>query len=266
MQLEDESNSKRTPQSPSQVVPALTVSSVTHTYRRASASALKAISLSVNPGEIFGLLGPNGAGKTTAISVMSTLMRPTAGQISICGYDALRQPRQARHNIGVVPQHIAIFEALTARENLIYFGRLYGLKGCELRDAVSEGLTMAGLDERAHQAVKTFSTGMKRRLNLAAGILHHPKLLFLDEPTVGIDAQSRYKILENLIQLKEQGVTMVYTTHYMEEAQRLCSRLAIIDHGRIVAQNQPQALMHENPECSDLSELFLKLTGHRLRD
>jgi ABC-2 type transport system ATP-binding protein len=178
----------------------------------------------------------------------------------------LRHPRRVRPYIGVVPQRIALFETLTASENLIYFGRLYGLRGPILKEAVQAGLRVAGLEDRARQAVNTFSGGMKRRLNLAAGILHRPRLLFLDEPTVGIDAQSRNKILENLSALKQQGITIIYTTHYMEEVQRICSRLAIIDQGRIVVQDRTKRLIDQHTDCADLGELYLKLTGRQLRD
>lgn len=235
-------------------------------YRGMGNIALRSLDLSVHEGEIFGFLGPNGAGKTTAISVMSTLLRPTAGSVEICGLDAFRNLRQVRSMIGVVPQDIALFDTLTASENLVYFGRLYGLGGERLEEAVRNALDVSGLSERSSDAVATFSGGMKRRINLAAGILHRPKLLFLDEPTVGIDAQSRNKIMENLLWLKDQGTTMIYTTHYMEEVQRLCSRLAIIDEGDIIAQDETARLMDQHQDCRDLGELFLKLTGHRLRD
>jgi len=247
-------------------VPVLRVSGLTHVYPGATEPALQAMDLTVANGEIFGLLGPNGAGKTTAISVMSTLLRPLGGQVQICGLDALRHPRRVRQHIGVVPQRIALFETLSATENLTYFGRLYGLRGDALKAAVRSGLQVAGLAERGDLALSTFSGGMKRRINLAAGILHHPRLLFLDEPTVGIDAQSRNRILENLIQLKEEGVTIIYTTHYMEEVQRICSRLAILDQGRIIALGDTGQLMRQHPDCADLGDLYLKLTGRQLRD
>lgn len=244
----------------------LRVSGLSHIYNGNTTPALNDLDLSVQAGEIFGLLGPNGAGKTTAISVMSTLLRPLAGRVFICGQDALRHPRRVRSLIGVVPQRIALFETLTASENLDYFGRLYGLSGSGLKAAVRDGLQIAGLEDRAHQAVNTFSGGMKRRVNLAAGILHRPRLLFLDEPTVGIDAQSRNQILENLLRLHEQGVTIIYTTHYMDEVQRICSRLAIMNQGRILVQDRTDELMQRHTDCADLGELYLKLTGKHLRD
>ncbi|MFZ1983416.1 MAG: ABC transporter ATP-binding protein [Desulfatitalea sp.] len=246
--------------------PALQISGLTQIYDGAAKPALQALDLTVQYGEIFGLLGPNGAGKTTAISVMSTLLAPTSGCVRICGLDVLHDPQKVRRHIGVVPQDIALFDTLSASENLTYFGRLYGLKGDALKVAVRMGLEVAGLTERSREYVKNFSGGMKRRLNMAIGILHQPRILFLDEPTVGIDAQSRNRILEKLLGLNAQGVTMIYTTHYMEEAQRLCRRLAIIDQGAVVAQGYTQQLIQAHPECKDLDALFLKLTGHQLRD
>ena len=244
----------------------LEVRGLTKVYRGAAAAALSELDLSVREGELFGLLGPNGAGKTTAISVLSTLLRPTAGRVTLCGLDIQRQARGVRSMIGVVPQHIALFDRLTARENLTYFGRIYGLTGRRLKEAVQAGLEVAGLIDRADEQVKTFSGGMKRRANLAAGMLHRPKLLFLDEPTVGVDAQSRNLIFENLGKLRQQGTTMVYTTHYMEEASQLCSRIAVIDQGRRVALGRPAELVQAHPDCRDLGDLFLRLTGKQLRD
>ncbi len=239
---------------------------LTKVYAGTSQPALDELDLTVHQGEIFGLLGPNGAGKTTAISIMSTLLRPTAGKVVICGLDTTRDADRIRALIGVVPQHIALFDRLTVKENLTYFGKLYGLKGGPLKAAVKTGLEIAGLAERADDQVKTFSGGMQRRANLAAGILHRPKLLFLDEPTVGIDAHSRNMIFETLARLKEDGTTMVYTTHYMEEAQQLCHRIAIIDRGSLVAQGRSERLIKQHPGCCDLGELFLRLTGRQLRD
>jgi ABC-2 type transport system ATP-binding protein len=245
---------------------ALQVAGLTKYYKGAAEPALKELTLTVKGGEIFGLLGPNGAGKTTAISVLSTLLKPTSGSIQICGLDALRQPKLVRRRIGVVPQHMALFEGLTASENLFYFGRLYGLKDKALREAVRSGLAMAGVTERANEVVRTYSAGMKRRVNLVAGILHRPRLLFLDEPTVGVDAQSRNRILEHLNALREQGIAMIYTTHYMAEAQQLCTRLAVIDRGGVIAQGHTDQLLKQYPDAKDLGELFLQLTGRQFRD
>ncbi len=234
-------------------------------YRKGSPPALNGLTVSIREGEVFGLLGPNGAGKTTAISIMNTLLNPTSGRLSVCGIDALRYPSQVRELIGFVPQEIALYQNLTVRENLHFFGRIYGLQGKELARRVSEILEMVGLEESAGQPVFACSGGMKRRANLAAGILHKPKLLFLDEPTVGIDPQSRNLILERLSAMKER-TTMVYTTHYMEEAESLCSYVAIMDAGQIIAEGLPEELTSRPPGYADLEALFLALTGKQLRD
>jgi ABC-2 type transport system ATP-binding protein len=234
-------------------------------YRKASKPALNGLNISVREGEVFGLLGPNGAGKTTAISIMNTLLKPTSGSITVCGVNALRNPAQTRRLIGFVPQEIALYQNLTVRENLQFFGRIYGLQGKELAMRISEFLELVGLEESAGQRVFACSGGMKRRANLAAGILHKPKLLFLDEPTVGIDPQSRNLILERLSVMKER-TTMVYTTHYMEEAESLCSYVAIMDAGQIISEGSPQELIRHLPGCANLEALFLGLTGKQLRD
>jgi len=257
---------KAAPQSSNNHEIVLQVTGLTKIYTHASQPALDDLDLTVHSGEIFGLLGPNGAGKTTAISVMSTLMRPSRGRVTVCGLDAARQVHRVRCCIGVVPQHIALYESLSARENLVYFGTLQGLKGSALKSAVARGLEMAGLAGRADDPLKTLSGGMKRRINLVAGIVHQPRLLFLDEPTVGVDAHSRHLIFENLMALKDQGMSMIYTTHYFEEAEQLCSRIAILDRGHVLDQGSCQDLVADHEDCSNLSDLFLKLTGRQLRD
>ncbi len=234
-------------------------------YRKASMPALNGLTVSIREGEVFGLLGPNGAGKTTAISIMNTLLKPTSGSITVCGINAVRYPAQVRGLIGFVPQEIALYQNLTVRENLQFFGRIYGLRGKELAVRISEFLELVGLEESAGQRVFACSGGMKRRANLAAGILHKPKLVFLDEPTVGIDPQSRNLILERLSAMKER-TTMVYTTHYMEEAETLCSNVAIMDSGHIIAEGSPEGLIRSRPGCVNLEALFLALTGKQLRD
>jgi len=234
-------------------------------YPKKSQPAINGLTLSITEGEVFGLLGPNGAGKTTAISIMTTLLKPTSGSLTICGLDVLRNPAQVRGLIGFVPQEVALYHNLTLRENLRFFGRIYGLRGKELATHISEFIELVGLEESADSLVFTFSGGMKRRANLAAGILHKPKILFLDEPTAGVDPQSRNLILERLAGLKEK-ITMVYTTHYMEEAESLCSYVAIMDAGQIIIEGAPAELIHRFPDCSDLEALFIKLTGKQLRD
>jgi ABC-2 type transport system ATP-binding protein len=245
---------------------ALVARALVKSYPGASRPALNDLHLCVAEGEIFGLLGPNGAGKTTAISIMCTLLRPASGTLTICGVDVLRRPARARRLIGLVPQEIALYPSLTARENLRYFGRLHGMGGRRLNRRIEECLAHVGLEDRGDQRVETYSGGMKRRANLAVGIIHEPKILFLDEPTVGIDAQSRSTILENLASLNREGMTMVYTTHYMEEAQQLCSTVAVVDAGEVVAEGAPSRMIADSPGCSNLEELFLHLTGKHLRD
>ena len=244
----------------------LIVENLVKTYKSSSTPAVNGLNFSILEGDVFGLLGPNGAGKTTTISIMTTLIKPTEGKVSIFGFDVENSPVQAKEAIGLVPQDIALYVGLTARENLRFFGHMYGLKGSYLEIRVSECLDFVGLTPSADQRVGTFSGGMKRRANLAAGILHKPRLIFLDEPTVGIDPQSRSMLLERLIHLREEGVTMVYTTHYMEEAQSLCSSIAIMDEGRIIMQGPPSQLIEKHPECRNLEDLFIKMTGKHLRD
>jgi len=246
--------------------PVLIAAELTKTYRGSSDPALDGCSIEIKEGEIFGLLGPNGAGKTTTISILSTMIRPDRGRVTICGTDALKYPYRVKKLIGLVPQEIALYPTLTARENLNFFGRCYSLDSRRLKRRIQDCLALVGLADRTDKQIDTYSGGMKRRVNLAVGLLHRPRLLFLDEPTVGIDAQSRNLILEKLLQLKESGTTMIYTTHYMEEAERLCSTVAIIDEGRIIAKGSPQELINRPPGYSSLGELFLALTGKQLRD
>ena len=218
-----------------------------------STEAVKNLSFAIRRGEIFGFLGPNGAGKTTTISMLSCLLEPSAGTASVAGYDVVKASSEVKRRIGLVPQELALYDTLSARDNLDYFGRIYGLHGRDLRQRVDEVLEMVGLTERARAAVKTYSGGMKRRLNIAAGLLHHPEVLFLDEPTVGVDPQSRNAIFEHVERLRDAGMTILYTTHYMEEAERLCDRVAIIDEGRIVALDTPRKLI------ADLGEGIIHL-------
>jgi ABC-2 type transport system ATP-binding protein len=208
-----------------------------------SSEAVKGLSFAIRRGEIFGFLGPNGAGKTTTISMLSCLLEPTQGQAIVAGYDVVKASSEVKRRIGLVPQELALYPTLSARDNLDYFGRIYGLRGRELRRRVDEVLEMVGLAGRAKSAVKTYSGGMKRRLNIAAGLLHRPEVLFLDEPTVGVDPQSRNAIFEHVECLRNEGMTILYTTHYMEEAERLCDRVAIVDEGRIVALDTPRRLI-----------------------
>jgi len=212
-------------------------------------TAVDGLSFEVRAGEIFGLLGPNGAGKTTTISVLSTLLPADSGTISVCGHDVAREPVQVRRRIGMVPQELALYEELNAEQNLRFWGRLYGLSGRRLRDRVTELLEVSELTEHARRPVKGFSGGMKRRLNIMIGLVHSPEVLFLDEPTVGIDAQARSRILDLIRQMNDEGLTVLYTTHYLEEAEQLCERIAVIDQGRAVAMGDKEELIHQIGEA-----------------
>ncbi|MCJ7515880.1 MAG: ATP-binding cassette domain-containing protein [Dehalococcoidia bacterium] len=207
-------------------------------------TAVNGVNFAIRQGEIFGLLGPNGAGKTTTISMLTCLLVPTSGTANIAGHDIVSEAKTVKGIIGLVPQDLAVYPQLSARDNLLFFGRIYGLKGQQLRQRVDALLELVGLYERANDLVNNFSGGMKRRVNIAAGLLHQPQVLFLDEPTVGVDPQSRNFIFDNMELLNRQGMTIIYTTHYMEEAERLCHRIAIIDRGQIMALDTPKALIN----------------------
>jgi len=225
--------------------------------------AVDDVSLTVENGRILGLLGPNGAGKTTTVSMIATLVTPDRGEVRVDGKTLDGDTDPAKRKIGIVPQDLALYEELSARDNLRFFGSLYNLAGAELDRAVTSSLAMVGLNDRARDRVKVFSGGMKRRLNLAAGLLHDPEILLLDEPTVGVDPQSRNAIFDNLEQLKKQGKALLYTTHYMEEAERLADRIVVIDHGKVIADDTLQGLTRAG---GSLESVFLTLTGRSLRD
>ena len=198
--------------------------------------AVKGIDLDIRKGEIFSLLGPNGAGKTTTISMISGLLEPNAGDATISGHSITQEPLAAKRLLGVVPQEIALYDELTARQNLDFFGRMYGMGGSELNQRIDETLEFIDLADRQNDVVKTFSGGMKRRVNIGVGLLHKPQLVYMDEPTVGVDPQSRRRILDTVLRLRDEyGMTVLYTTHLMEEAQELSDRVGIIDHGEIIA-------------------------------
>ncbi len=197
--------------------------------------AVKGVSFAIGAGEIFSLLGPNGAGKTTTISMLSCLLAPSAGDATVDGHSVTRDPLGVKRVIGVVPQEIALYPTISARENLVFWGRMYGLGSAQLQARVAAVLDVVDLADRAKDRVETFSGGMKRRLNIAVGLLHEPKVLFLDEPTVGIDPQSRRRILDTVKELNRQGLTVLYTTHYMEEAEELSHRIGIMDQGQLIA-------------------------------
>src|SRR5262245_59892027 len=214
--------------------------------------AVNGVSLRAAEGETVGLLGPNGAGKTTTVSMIAGLIRPDAGQVLIEGRPLAGDTDPIKGRIGLVPQDLALYDELTARDNLAFFGSLYRLDGARLKRAMAEALELVGLADRVNDKVRTFSGGMKRRLNLAAALLHDPQILLLDEPTVGVDPQSRNAIFDNLETLKQRGKTLVYTTHYMEEAERLCDRIIIIDHGKLIANDTLQGLYRLIPASNVL--------------
>ncbi len=230
--------------------------------------AVNGVSFTIDKGEIFGLLGPNGAGKTTTIRILSTVLPPERGNFTIGGYSVRDNPDAVRRLIGICPQELALYADLSALDNLVFFGRMVGLNGKEARAQAMANLELMGLAERAKGKVEKFSGGMKRRVNLAIALMGHPQLLFLDEPTVGIDPQSRNKIYETINGLRKQGMTILYTTHYMEEADRLCDRIAIMDGGQIIAMDTPYQLKSRigPPDKVSLEDVFLQLTGKSLRD
>ena len=287
----------------------LTLRNIRKTYRarghgREPIVAVDDLTLEVRRGEVFGLLGPNGAGKSTSLGIAVGLITPESGEAVI---DGAGSPTTAsgRRSVGVSPQALAVYEDLSAEENLRFFGRLYGLRGADLASRTEEMLTLSGLHDRRRDRVSGYSGGMKRRLNIASALMHRPALLLLDEPTVGVDPQSRNAIFEQIETLRDRGLTVVYTTHYMEEAQRLCNRIGVIDHGRLLAVDTPDGLIarfggksrlvvtldtgEESSETDDpvrdvsvalarggvrgvridrpnLETVFLKLTGRSLRD
>lgn len=205
--------------------------------------AVDGVSLYLDKGESVGLLGPNGAGKSTTISMMSSLIKPTSGDVKLHGESVVKDPGKIRQVLGMVPQEIALYEELTAYENLKFFGRIYGLKGNALKKAIQDKVELVGLEDRQKEVISTYSGGMKRRINMAVAMLHEPEVLIMDEPTVGVDPQSRSHILETVRKLnREKGLTVLYTSHYMEEVERLCDRVYIMDHGRVIASGTKDEL------------------------
>jgi len=248
------------------VKPFLQIDGLCKTYPGNPEPTLKQMCLHVERGEFFGLLGPNGAGKTTLISLVCGLLLADAGSISIDGLDSASQRKAIKERCGLVPQEIALYPTLTARENLRFFGRLYGLRGAELRLRVDTWLERFGLSAAANRAVGRFSGGMKRRCNLIAGLLHEPSLIILDEPTAGVDPHSRLLIADNLARLNREGMTLIYTTHHLKEAEEQCSRVAIMDVGQTIAEGTPAELIAAHTGACGLEDVFIKLTGRELRD
>lgn len=242
------------------------VNNLYKTYKKGFAPALSGIHLDIEKGDFFGLLGPNGAGKTTLISIICGLSSANIGTAYMNKTDVLRYPEKIKKYYGLVPQDIALYPSLTAEENLLFFGRMYGLANQPLKVEVEFWLKKMGLSNHRHKKINEYSTGMKRRVNLVAGILHKPSIIILDEPTVGVDVQSRVLILDTLKEINSKGTTIIYTSHYLEEAENLCNRIAIIDKGKIIKEGVPAQLIAEENRYSNLEDLFINLTGKELRD
>ena len=235
-------------------------------YKGAEDFSISNLDLFIAEKEIFGLLGPNGAGKTTLISLLCSLIKPTSGSFLIDGLNYQKNKIQLQKRIGIVPQEYALYPTLTAYENLEYFGSMYGLTGKTLKAKITEALELLGLVHFANKKINTSSGGMKRRINLIASILHEPKILFLDEPTVGVDVQSKNVIIQYLQELNKKGTTIIYTSHHLNEAESFCSKVAIIDHGKIITQGEPKELIANQKNAHNLEDVFLALTGKALRD
>jgi ABC-2 type transport system ATP-binding protein len=241
------------------------IENITKRYKSAEEDSLRDVNLQVREGDVFGLLGPNGAGKTTLISILCGIIPPTSGCVSyyIAGEKISESLRRSK--IGFVPQEYAFYHELTARQNLDYFGAMYNLSAKELMPRIGVLLEALGLSKSADKQVGTFSGGMKRRVNLAIGLIHKPSILFLDEPTVGVDVQSKNAIIKYLQEINRAGTTIIYTSHHMSEAEEFCNRIALIDHGRVIVQGELGELMLQN-DASSLQSLFIKLTGEEYRD
>lgn len=243
----------------------INVSGLTKIYQGSVKPAVDRLNFVVHEREIFGLLGPNGAGKSTTLMMLCGLLKMNAGSIEVFDLDVNKKSSEIRGQIGVAPQDIALFPTLTAYENLVYFCRMYGLEGASIRKTVNHFLGLFGLMDKANLRVLHFSGGMKRRLNLIAALLHNPRLLILDEPTSGVDVQSRSMILDYMRTLQSQGVTILYSSHLLEEAEKVCSRFAIIDEGRLIAEGTLAELLAAGGGAN-LEQLFLHLTGKAIRD
>ena len=228
--------------------------------------AVNTISFSVKKGDIFGFLGPNGAGKSTTINMMSTILKSDTGSIIIDGYDLKKDPDACKNSIGVVPQEISLYDKFSAYDNLLFWGSLYKVPTSELKNNIENMFELIGLSDRKHDLVSTYSGGMKRRINIAAALLHNPTVLFMDEPTVGVDPQSRNRIFEIVETLNQQGMTIVYTTHYMEEVERLCNRIAIIDDGKIVAQGTKLELQQQSDVQEMVEIAFQEISEKQLKE
>jgi ABC-2 type transport system ATP-binding protein len=246
--------------------PVISTSGLRKLYRGAENEALKDIDLEVEPGEFFGLLGPNAAGKSTLLSILCGIIGYSSGTVEVFGKRLNHRSNEFKKQIGLIPQEIALYPTLTVLENIRYFGYLHGLSGKELKARIKEYTRLFNLEEHGHKPINKCSGGIRRRVNLIAGIIHGPSLILLDEPTLGVDPQLRGLIFDTLVELNRAGTTMIYTTHYMQEAETLCNRVSIIDHGSILMEGNPEKLIASTPDCQDLGQLFIKLTGRDLRD
>lgn len=246
--------------------PFIVIKNLYKKYQNADSFSVNDISLNIDRKEVFGILGPNAAGKTTLISMLAGIIKPTSGNFSIDGLDFKHHSRRLKQIIGIVPQEYALYPTLTARENLMFFGSLYGLQHDKLKKDIEIGLERMGLSQFADKKVEQFSGGMKRRCNLIAGTLHNPKVLFLDEPTVGVDVQSKKVIIDFLQELNQKGTCIIYTSHHLSEAQEFCTQIAIIDSGKILTNGSPKELISQTSNANNLEDVFISLTGKELRD
>lgn len=244
--------------------PIVEISNLVKSYGDKESIAVNNLSLSINKNETFGLLGPNGAGKTTTISMLCGLISPDEGTIKINGLDIQNNLQKIKAFIGIVPQDIALYPTLTGRENLEFYGTMYGVPKSDLKIRIDNWLKKFDIEKASNKRVSSYSGGMKRKINLIAGILHQPELLFLDEPTVGVDVQSRADIMNSLKELNKEGMTIIYTSHHLEEAEHFCSDVAIINAGEIIARGNPVDLISSHNDCRNLEEVFLKLTPSKV--
>ncbi len=244
----------------------ITTSDLRKSYKGNPDLILKGVDLAIEEGEFFGLLGPNAAGKTTLISIICGLLNFDSGTVTVKNIDISKHYRKLNSIIGLIPQEIALYPTLTVRENINFFGEMHGISGKILKEKVDAYLEVVKLDTQANKRISNCSGGIKRRANLIAGLIHDPEIIFLDEPTLGVDAQSMNLIYDYLQQLNGKGKTIIYTTHYMKEAENMCNRVTIIDEGMIIANGTPKELIESNDSCNDLGQVFLKMTGRELRD
>ncbi|MCF2447489.1 ABC transporter ATP-binding protein [Dyadobacter sp. CY345] len=245
--------------------PSIQIENITQRYKSAQEDSLSNVTLQINEGDVYGLLGPNGAGKTTLISILCGIIPPSYGNVNYYIGGKKIDEQERRSLLGFVPQEYAFYQELTPKQNLDYFGAMYNLSRAELSVRIDELLEELGLTKVANKEVSTFSGGMKRRVNLAIGLIHNPVILFLDEPTVGVDVQSKNAIIKYLEEINRTGTTIVYTSHHMSEAEEFCNRIALIDHGKVVAEGGMSELLEKN-SASSLQDLFIKLTGEEYRD